>query len=156
MGIAGTFREYLNDRGIHYEVVAHEPTLTSLQTAHASHVPQEHLAKGVVLTREGGFVLAVLPASCRVRLDAIEQLVGCPIGMATEAEIGSLFPDCAAGAVPPIGAAYAVDCIVDESLEDAADIYLEGGDHCSLVRVSHAQFHDLMKDVPHANIAMHG
>ena len=152
MGIAPTLQEYLNDHGVEYEVVAHELTHTSSQTALASHVPQERLAKAVVLAREGGIVVAVLPASCKVRLDVVEQHFRCPITMASEAEISSLFPDCEVGAVPPIGAAYAVDCIVDESLEQEADIYLEGGDHRSLIRVSHAQFHDLMKDVPHARI----
>ena len=33
-----------------------------------------------------------------------------------------------------------------------SDLYLEGGDHRSLIHISHAQFHDLMKDVPHGHI----
>ena len=123
MTIALMLQEYLSDRGVNYEVVPHEHTHTSSQTARASHVPPERLAKAVVLTREGGFVMAILPASCKVRLDAIEEIYRCPIGMASEAEIYSLFPDCEFGAVPPVGAAYAVDCVVDESLERQSDIY---------------------------------
>ena len=63
MGIAPTLERYLNDQNVDYDVVTHERTNTSLRTARESHVPGDHLAKGVILTREGGFVMAVLPAS---------------------------------------------------------------------------------------------
>jgi Ala-tRNA(Pro) deacylase len=152
MGIALKLQEYLNDQSISYEVMMHELTNSSTRTAQASHVPGDRLAKGVVLTKEGGFVLAVLPSSFRVRLDVIEDMLRCPVSLATEDEIGSLFPDCEVGAVPPIGAAYALDCVVDESLEQQGDLYLEGGDHRSLIHIDHSQFHELMKDFPHGHI----
>ena len=156
MGIALTLQEYLSNQNIDYEVMTHKRTNSSLRTAQASHVPHGCLAKGVVLTREGGYVMVVLPASCRVRLDTIEQMLHCPVGMATEDEVSSLFPDCEPGAVPPIGAAYALDCVVDDSLEQETDIYLEGGDHRSLIHIRGMQFRALMKDVPHARVATHG
>jgi Ala-tRNA(Pro) deacylase len=152
MGIALTLQEYLNDQSISYEVMTHELTNSSTRTAQASHVPGDRLAKGVVLTKEGGFVMAVLPASCQVRLDVIEEMLRCPVSLATEDEINGLFPDCEVGAVPPIGAAYALHSVVDESLEQQADLYLEGGDHRSLIHINHAQFHELMKDAPHGHI----
>ena len=153
MGIAVSLREYLDDHHINYEVMTHEPTGSSLQTAQASHVPGDCLAKGVILTREGGCVLAVVPASSKVRLDAIEQMLHCPVGLASEDEVSSLFPDCEAGAVPPIGAAYAVDTIIDESLDHQRDLYMEGGDHRSLIHMPRMEFQNLMKDVPHGHIA---
>lgn len=156
MGIAITLQEYLADHSIDYEVITHRRTSSSLQTARASHVTSDRLAKGVVLTREGGYVMAVLPASRRLRLEAIEQILHCPVRLATEEEIDSLFPDCDAGAVPPIGAAYALDCVVDASLEAQDDIYLEGGDHSSLIHILRPQFCDLMKNELHGSIAARG
>jgi Ala-tRNA(Pro) deacylase len=153
VSIALTLQQYLNDQQIPYEVVTHEPTHSSSQTAQISHVPADRLAKAVLLTREGGYVMAVLPASCKVQLKAIEQIFQCPVSIASEDEVSSLFPDCETGAVPPIAAPYALDCIVDNSLEGETDIYLEGGDHRSLIHVAHEDFHRLMKDVPHARIA---
>jgi len=152
MGIALTLQEYLSNRSITYDVMTHELTKSSTRTAQASHIPGDRLAKGVVLTKEGGFVMAVLPASCKLQLAAIEQMLHCPVNLATEDEISSIFLDCEPGAVPPIGAAYALDSVVDESLEAQTDLYLEGGDHRSLIHISHEQFHDLMKDVPHGHI----
>jgi len=154
MGIALSLQEYLNDHHINYEVVTHQRTGSSLQTAQVSHVPGDCLAKGVILTREGGYVLAVVPASSKVRMDVIEQILHCPVDLASEAEVNSLFPDCESGAVPPIGAAYAVDTIVDVSLDQQRDIYLESGDHRSLIHMPGMEFHKLMKDVPHGHISM--
>jgi Ala-tRNA(Pro) deacylase len=154
MGIALTLQQYLDDQGIDYEVMTHKRTNCSSQTALASHVPGDCLAKAVVLAKEGGFVVAVVPASGKVRIDAIQQMLHCPVTVASEDEIGGLFPDCEAGAVPPIVAAYALDAIVDDSLDQKADIYLEGGDHRSLVHVHGPQFRELMKDVPHGAIAV--
>jgi Ala-tRNA(Pro) deacylase len=115
-------------------------------------VPGECVAKGVELTREGGYLLAVLPASHRVELDTVEKLVHSPVAMATEDEVSSLFPDCERGAIPPLGEAYALDCLVDDSLEHQADLYLEAGDHRSLIHIRGTQFHELMKDMPHGHI----
>jgi Ala-tRNA(Pro) deacylase len=137
-------------------VITHGRTGSSLQTAQASHVPGDCLAKGVILTREGGYLLAVVPASSMVRLDAIEQMLHCPVGIASEDEVSGLFPDCEAGAVPPIGAAYAVETIIDDNLVRQCDLYMEGGDHRSLIHLLGLEFHKLMKDVPHGDIAMRG
>jgi Ala-tRNA(Pro) deacylase len=99
-------------------------------------------------------VLAVVPACSKVRLDVIEQILHCPVDLASEAEVNSLFPDCEPGAVPPVGAAYAVDTIVDVSLDQQRDIYLESADHRSLIHMPGKEFHDLMKDDMHGRIAM--
>ena len=155
MAIAFTLQQYLDDKQVDYDVLTHKRTHSSMGTARASHVPGERLAKAVVLTREGGFVVAVVPASTQVRLDTIERLLRCPVSMASEEEISELFPDCDAGAVPPVGEAYAVDAFIDVSLDQQPDVYLEGGDHRSLVHISGKDFRALMQDVRHAPIATH-
>jgi Ala-tRNA(Pro) deacylase len=153
MGIALTLQEYLDDRHVAYDVMLHRRTHCSYDTARASHVPGDRLAKAVVLTREGGFVVAVVPASARVRVDVIERMLHCPVNLASEDEIGELFPDCDAGAVPPIAEAYAVDAFMDESFDTQPEVYLEGGDHRSLIHISGEAFRTLMKDVRRAHIA---
>ena len=102
MGIALTLQEYLDDHHIAYDVMLHKRTHCSQDTARASHVPGERLAKAVVLTREGGFVVAVVPACSAGAPRVIERMLHCPVSMASEDEIGELFPDCDMGAVPPV------------------------------------------------------
>ncbi|HDL85873.1 MAG TPA: YbaK/EbsC family protein, partial [Candidatus Acetothermia bacterium] len=77
-----------------------------------------------------------------------------PVALATEEEISALFPDCDTGAIPPVGAAYGLKTVVDESLEGHEDVYFEGGDHRSLVHLSGAEFHQLMGKIPHERFSM--
>lgn len=155
MTIAPTLNTYLADRNIRFDVLCHEHTGSSCETAAASHVSGDCLAKGVVLSREGGFTLAVVPASCRVKLDAVEKLIPGPIRLASEEEIEAIFDDCETGAIPPIGAAYGIDMIVDTCLDEMDDIYFEGGDHESLIHLSSAQFHKTHSECPHGRISQH-
>lgn len=155
MSIAPALKDYLEDKNIDYDVLQHQPTQTSSETAEASRIRGDCIAKGVVLSREGGFTLAVVPASCHVRLDALEKLIPGPIELASEDEIGAIFADCESGAVPPVGAAYGIEMIVDESLDKQSDVYFEAGDHRSLVHLTGAQFHQTHAECPHGTFAEH-
>ena len=74
-------------------------------------------------------------------------------GKPTEGEIATLFDDCAAGAIPPIGAAYGVPALVDESCDGCSELYFEGGDHHTLVHVSGDAFQALTRDARRAHIS---
>lgn len=64
MGIALSLEQYLDGRGVPYEVRTHERTLRSSETAQASVIPENNLAKGVLIKRKDGHLLAIVPASC--------------------------------------------------------------------------------------------
>src|SRR6266567_8683367 len=101
MAIASTLQKYLADRNIEYDVIPHERTMSSTHTAQACRISGNSIAKGIVLRRDGGYVLAVLPASHHVRLSDLRMQLGPDVGLADEIEIVQLFRDCAPGAVPP-------------------------------------------------------
>ena len=149
MAIAMTLKQYLEDHDIEYDVLTHQETGCSSRTAQVSRVPGDQLAKGVVVKREKGYLLAVVPASRRLELDGLGRWLKQPVCMATEEEISTLFNDCERGAVPPIGPAYGIRTVIDDSFEGKKDIYFEGGDHRTLVHLTGDQFHRLMEKVPH-------
>ena len=146
MTIARKLQSYIDGQGIAYDTVAHNRTATSSQAAQAAHIPGSKLAKSVVVHHETGYVLAVVPSTHRIELSRLQDVIEKRLGLASEDEIGSLFSDCDIGAVPPVGSAYDVPVILDESLGDAKEVYFEGGDHRTLVHVSGADFLNLMKD----------
>ena len=153
MGIALTLKQYLQDHKIAYEVMSHNKTGCSSLTAEASHVPGECLAKGVILRKDGGYMMAILPASRHVALAEVGHSLDQPVGLASEEEIAGLFPDCEEGAVPAIAMAYGLDGVVDDAFDGLKDIYIEGGDHRTLLHLKGRQFRKLMKDLPHARIS---
>jgi len=153
MTIASRLRQFLDREGVRYDVVSHPRTATSSQSAEAAHIPGNHLAKSVVVHHELGYVVAVVPSTHRVELGTLQDLLDKRLGLATEGEITTLFNDCEAGAIPPVGAAYGVPVILDQSLGDVSDLYFEGGDHKSLVHVSSDAFRVLTKDARRARFS---
>lgn len=149
MSIAPTLQKYLIDENIQYEEISHEPTMSSARTAQTCHIPGDRLAKGIVLRRDGEYMMAVMPASRRLRMPELRTTLGSDVDLANEIEIGQLFRDCANGAVPPIGKCYGLDLIVDDSINAPPDIYMEAGDHQTLLHLSQAQFARLTADEMH-------
>ena len=148
MALAPTLQKHL-DQNVTYEVITHDPTMTSTRTAQACHVSGDCLAKAIVLRRDGGYMLAVLPASHHIRLPDLRQQIGDDVAFADETEIGRLFPDCALGAVPAVGECYDLDVIVDASIHEHPEVDLEGGDHTTLIHINQAQFARLMSGARH-------
>ncbi|MCI0601211.1 MAG: YbaK/EbsC family protein [Beijerinckiaceae bacterium] len=140
MSIAPTFERYLASQNITYDVITHEPAMSSSRTAETCRISGDRIAKAVVLRDTNGFVLAILPASHHIRLSDLETRLGFDVDLATEQEIEQLFEDCERGAVPPAGECYGLDVIVDDSIEEQPDVYLEAGDHATLIHLTHAQF----------------
>lgn len=155
MAIAERLKHYLEDEKIDYDIVSHPRTLTSMETAQAAHVSGEQVIKSVVIHHELGYLLAVVPSTHRIDLGTLQALAGTRLGLAAETEVGAVFSDCDLGAVPPIGAAYGVEVILDDSLEDLSEVYFEGGDHRTLVHASGAAFRALMKDARHGSFSHH-
>ena len=150
MGIAITLARYLAERGVKYDVVEHSHTATALESARTSQISLDRLAKAVVLKGDDGFLVAVLPASGHIQFGQLCKQLGAEVDMASEEQIESIFHDCEPGAVPALGDAYGLKVIVDDSLASEPEIYLEGGDHASLVHVSGSAFQELMAGARHA------
>jgi Ala-tRNA(Pro) deacylase len=153
MTIASRLRQFLDSEGVRYDVVSHPRTATSSQSAEVAHIPGNQVAKSVVVHHELGYVLAVVPSTHRVEMGTLQDLLDKRLGLATEDEVTTLFNDCEAGAIPPVGAAYGVPVILDQSLGDVSDLYFEGGDHKSLVHVSSDAFRLLTKDARRARFS---
>ncbi len=145
MTIARKLKDYIAGKGIDYDTVAHHRTATSSQTAQAAHVPGRRLAKSVVVHHETCYTLAVVPSNHRVELNTLQDVIDRRLGLASEDEVSQLFSDCDIGAVPPVGAAYDVPVVLDESFGADGDVYFEAGDHKTLVHVKSDDFRNLLQ-----------
>jgi Ala-tRNA(Pro) deacylase len=157
MAIASRVSDYLIDQGFDYHVVPHPYTESSAESARAAHISADSVAKGVVVaTDDSGhrqYRLAVVSAAHDIDLKALDELLGEHLDLAEEYELPILFPDCAIGAVPVLGAAYDLVTVVDKSIDTSHEVYFEAGDHEELIRISGAQFRSLMADAQFGNFS---
>ncbi|GLQ06466.1 aminoacyl-tRNA deacylase [Sneathiella chinensis] len=155
MGIASSLENYMLNAGVEYDLVHHKPSMTAQGAARNAHVKSDCVAKAVVLKDDQGFIMAVLPSTEKLSIDQVNKKTHRHLALSPEQEFCTLFNDCEVGAVPPIGNAYGMKVMMDQSLEGETDIYFEAGDHENLVHVTDWDFEILMRGAEVARICQH-
>lgn len=129
--------EFLDERGIHYEISQHRPAFTAQQMAAEEHVPGMEVAKPVVVRADRTYYLCVLPACCKIDMEALKRhLKADEIALADEEELAKLFGECALGAEPPFGQLYGIKTLLDEMLKNEPKIVFQAGTHEAAVRMN--------------------
>jgi Ala-tRNA(Pro) deacylase len=123
MPLSKTLRDFLEANRAQFTHTTHSNAFTARAVASAEHLPAREVAKTVVVHGDGGYFLLVLPANRQVDFREVRAaLAVVSVRMATEHELGLLFPDCELGALPAIGSLYGLRVYLDESL--AAERYI--------------------------------
>ncbi len=149
MTIASSIIDYLNKSRVSYSVIAHAHSATSKQTVSKAHISPDKLAKAVILKDAKGYVMAVIPADKYVSLQSVSKRFGRTMVIAPESGFPQIFKDCEPGAIPPIGPAYGMETLLDDSLVGQPDIYFEAGDHEELIHMNGENFLLLLKRAQH-------
>lgn len=151
MSIASTVRSALNEEQVEYRVLRR--SADSSERRRRSRIAREKLARAVLLKDSSGFLLAVLPDSHRLDMDALSVQLHRRLRPATEEDLDRNFFDCEIGAVPPLGPWYRLPTVVDEALRSQPDIFFEAGDRSELVHVEETAFERLMDGAEYLRFA---
>lgn len=149
MGIAITLRDFLDRKGVEFDLIPHAFAPSSCRAAAVAHLSGDQVVKAVVLNDENNFLLAAVPATHQVKLGLLHRCYQRQLGLATEHDIAELFDDCELGAVPPIGEPYGVDVLVDMSIARCGEVYFEAGDHREFVHMRGSDFRALLAGADH-------
>ena len=153
MAIAETVKNYLEQHLIDWKAVTHPHTGSSHETAEASHVREDHIAKAVIVKDDAGYAMVVVPADQYVEMKHVRKELDRELELVEEDEFAKLFPDCEPGAIPPLGPAYDIETFLDEALKSLANIYFEAGDHEHLVHTNGEDFKKLLSGVRHGHFS---
>ncbi len=134
---------FLTEERVAFETLWHPPAFTAQKRAKYLRLPGEQVAKSVLLRGPRGFVLAVLPATRHVDTYALAAALEGPVRLATPDEITDVFRDCEWGVVPPFGARYGLQTLLDDSLDADAMIVLEVNAHNEAIRLRCGDFERL-------------
>ena len=144
MSISPVLADYLGQQRVHYEVLEHLLTTSSIASAREANIPADKLAKAVIVRRGERYSMCVIPASNQLVLEWLKYGRQHSYEIAEERELLGLFPGCEEGAIPGLGEAFHMDVIIDDSLMDKKDIYIEAGNHTHLIHINHYDFDRLM------------
>lgn len=127
----------LDGRGIPYELLEHARTDRAADEAKALGLPPHDVAKTIVVTTGERNVRVVLPASERIDMHKLRELLdaGKELHLLTEEDLAREYPGFELGAVPPIGGRED-ELVVDHRIAEKRDVVFEAGTHSASVRVS--------------------
>jgi len=146
MSIPRHIREYLDSAHVSYRHSIHSPAYTAQEIAHEQHVSGRELAKAVMVMADKSLVMAVLPASHRLDIDAFKESLGArKLRLAREDEFEKVFPGCELGAMPPLGNLYNVSVWVDETLHANPSLVFNAGSHTDTIEMSYSDFERLVQ-----------
>lgn len=147
----------LDGQGVEYEVLPHRHTESALAEAEALGVDPSDVAKTLVVATAEGYVRAVVPASGRLDLRKLRELLGegkKEVQLASEEDLARDYGEFELGAVPPVSGSRRDPVVIDRRLAGRESLVLEAGSHEEsirikredLVRVTGAQVADISED----------
>lgn len=150
MTMSRRLAQYLDAKHIPYQTIEHHRSNSSLGTAINAQVPLHQLAKAVVLTdHQDRKMMAILPAKNKISLSALNEELHASYRLVKEREVYRLFEDCEIGAVPPAGEAYNMAYVCDALLDNLDRVYIEAGDHKTLLAIEHQHFEKMVASGRH-------
>jgi Ala-tRNA(Pro) deacylase len=148
MPLTERLRGLLDSRQIPYSLTRHRAAIRASELAHLEHLPAWEVAKTVVVLGDDQFLIVVVPADRQVDLQEVRSALDLKqIRLATEQELGELFPDCELGAMPPIGILYHLPVYLDADLANETMITFNAGTHQECVHMRTSDFRKLTQ--PH-------
>jgi Ala-tRNA(Pro) deacylase len=148
MAILQRLHDTLETSRVPYTHHVHPTAYTAKEVANLEHLPQHRFAKAVVFAGDEGFSMTALPADYVVDLQELRVALGLRRArLATERELGELFPDCELGAMPPIGMLYKMETYVESSLTSEEWIAFNGGTHRDVIHMRWDDFKRLANPI---------
>ncbi len=146
MAISMKLKNFLDENKVSYKVAAHSEVYTAQEIAETLHVHGRKMAKVVMIKAGERFVMTVLPASWRIDMPKLREILGNKgIRLATEDDFKQLFPDWEPGAMPPFGNLYGLDVYEDKSLTEDEEIFFQAGNHIESIKIKYKDFERLVK-----------
>jgi Ala-tRNA(Pro) deacylase len=156
--MAGTdMTHVLDEAGASYELLPHAHTERAADEARALGLSPDEVGKTLVLTVPDGHVRAVIPASERIDLGKVREILAVgkkKVHLASEDDLARDYAEFDLGAVPPFGGASRDPVLVDRRVAERESVVLEAGSHDEsirlrtndLVRLSGAQVVDICSE----------
>lgn len=137
--------ELLEERGIPYQIGHHEQAFTAMEIAAAQHVPGRQMVKSVIIKSGDDYYMCVLPSTHLIDFELLKESTGLSnLTLASEEEVGVLFPDAEIGAEPPFGHLAGIPVFIDESLAEDDQIVFNAGTHTETVKMGFDDYRRLV------------
>jgi len=154
MNTSTRLTRYLFEKNITYQEIEHFHSNSSIGSAITANISLKHIAKAVLLiSHEDKKLMAILPATHKINLSTLNDNLHGSFRLMNEQEVCQIFSDCNLGAIPPAAEAYHLTMVCERQLDLLAKVYLEAGDHKTLLCVNKGDFKTIMNSGKHLHFS---
>lgn len=151
MSTSITVRRYLEAQDVCYSTVACPVDSQGRWQGEVGKIHPSSVARAMILKDISGLVMAILPITHRLKLDALNRQLHRKLKPAEEIDYRGVFADCSPGILPALGEAYGFETVIDDSLLDQDFVYVASGNRGDLVRMTGQDFQLLHSNAWYGN-----
>lgn len=140
-------KKLLAENKIQYEVIEHEPVLTSEDAARVRKTPLKQGAKALVMFADRKPIMIVVPANLKIDMKKFKKDYTIrDLRMATSEEVEKV-TSVKVGAVPPFGNIFEIPLYVDKKMSENNKITFNAGEHTKSISMSYKDFERIAKPI---------
>jgi Ala-tRNA(Pro) deacylase len=152
--IPSMIEAHLRQKHQGFEHHVHPAVMTAQELAASEHVAGRRVAKPVVIRMAGKLALAVVAASERLNLAALEEATGQSAQLVEEDEFAAQFEPCERGSEPPL-AIFGAPIFMDSKLEGEPMLLMPAGTHRDAVLLDTHEWMACERAQPVLNLGLH-
>jgi Ala-tRNA(Pro) deacylase len=153
--IPAMIESHLREHHRGFEHHTHAAAMTAQELAAAEHVSGYRVAKPVVVKLDGRLAIAVVAATDRVNLGALEEATASAVELVPERDFSGQFQPCDPGAEPPL-AMFGFPIFVDQRFMEERKLVMAGGTHEDAIVVDTSEWLSCEGVKPIANLGSRG
>ncbi|HEC18654.1 MAG TPA: HDOD domain-containing protein [Gammaproteobacteria bacterium] len=151
MSTSITVRRYLDKQDVQYSVIQCPVDEHGRWQGDIGDISPFRVARAMILKDINGLLMAVLPITHRLKLDALNRQLHRKLKPAEESDYRGVFADCTPGILPALGEAYNFETVIDDSLLDQDYVYVASGNAGELIRITGEDFQLLHSNAWYGN-----
>ncbi|WP_309044777.1 HDOD domain-containing protein [Marinobacter sediminicola] len=156
MALAARLERFFNQQGIAYRELPIDRATSLDEAVSALGESRVNAIKATLLIDISGIVMAVHKYDSALDTEALRQLTGRYLQPLTAQQTIRLFGDCDPGFTPPVGSAYELPVLLDESIARAERVVFSSGTDHSLVELDGPSLRLAMAGSREGNLAIRG
>jgi len=146
-----TVRRFLYSQDIRYARIMFSEDINTVFSAGCESINPDQIARAHILKDYRGLLMAIIPAPCRLDIPTLNHLLHRNLQEANHRDFNAIFFDCAPDAIPPLGEAYNIETIIDDSLLTQNYVYFSSGEAQELIRMTATDFQLLHSNAWYGN-----
>ncbi len=153
MSTSITVRRYLDTQDVPYSVVSNSIESEGRRKGDdLGDIPASCVARAMILKDVSGSVMAVIPVTHSLNLDALNRQLHRKLKPADVLDYQSVFADCSPGVLPALGEAYGFETVIDDSLLNQDFVYVASGNEGELIRMTGQDFQAIHSNAWYGNV----